>query len=248
MQTKSKVVRSITWPKSRIIGVILLFLTLRLPAADTRSYLVCVSNEKSGTVTIIDGVSDQVITTLAVGKRPRGIHASPDGRLLYVALSGSPITGPPQLDAKGNPIPSEVDEDDVDRSADGIGVVDLGRRKFLRKLPAGSDPEEFAVNRDGTRIYISNEDVATASVLNVADGEVEQIVRVKKEPEGVVLSPDGRFVYVTCETGGEVVVIDTSLNKGVAEFTLGGRPRTVAFLPDGSRAFIPSETTGTLHV
>jgi YVTN family beta-propeller protein len=211
-------------------------------------YLVCVSNERSGDVTILDGADRKLLATVPVGKRPRGIHASPDGRFLYVALSGSPITGPPQLDAKGNPILREVDEDDVDHSADGIGVIDLVGRKFLRKLPAGSDPEEFAVNRDGTRIYISNEDVATASVLNVADGEVEQIVRVKKEPEGVALSPDGRFVYVTCETGGEVVVIDTRLNKGVAEFTVGGRPRTVAFLPDGSRAFIPSETTGTLHV
>src|SRR3954470_16395310 len=190
MQTKSKVVRSITWPKSRIIGVILLFLTLRLPAADTRSYLVCVSNEKSGTVTIIDGVSDQVITTLAVGKRPRGIHASPDGKLLYVALSGSPISGPPQLDAKGNPIFQEEDDERSDHAADGIGVVDLERKAFLRKLPGGSAPEEFAVGKDGNKLYVSNEDVATASVVDVASGRVEQIVRVKKEPEGVAISPD----------------------------------------------------------
>ena len=120
--------------------------------------------------------------------------------------------------------------------------------KFLRKLPAGSDPEEFAVSRDGKTLYISNEDVATASVVNVADGKVEQIVRVKKEPEGVAISPDGKHVYVTCETGGEVVVIDTATNKAVAEFAVGGRPRTVAFLPDGSRAFIPSETAGTVTV
>jgi YVTN family beta-propeller protein len=213
------------------------------------SYWVCVSNERSGDVTIISGADRRVVATVPVGKRPRGIHASPDGRFLYVALSGSPISGRPQLDAKGNPVLSkEEDEENADHSADGIGVVDLGQRKHIKTLPSGSDPEEFAVSKDGTELYISNEDVATASILSLADGRVEQIIRVKNEPEGVALSPDGRFAYVTCETGGEVVVIDTTRRKAVAEFTVGGRPRTVAFLPDGSRAFIPSETEGILTV
>src|SRR4051812_48308274 len=119
--------------------------TLPGPGADTaRPYWVCVSNEKSGDVTILDGVKGEVVATVPVGKRPRGIHASPDGKHLYVALSGSPITGPPQLDAKGNPIFREEKEEEADRSADGIGVVDLARKKFLKKLPSGADPEEFA--------------------------------------------------------------------------------------------------------
>ena len=220
----------------------------RAAASDPGAYRVCVSNERSGDVTVIDGARGKVVATIRAGKRPRGIHAAPDGRTLYVALSGSPITGPPLLDAKGNPILKEEDDEDADHSADGIGVIDLNRLAFVKKLPAGSDPEEFAVSKDGSRLYISNEDVATASVVNVAGGEVEAIVRVKKEPEGVALSPDGSRVFVTCETGGEVVVIDTGPNKGVAEFAVGGRPRTVAFLPDGSRLFIPSETAGTLTV
>ena len=213
-----------------------------------RRYWVCASNERSGDVTVIDGADRRVITTIPVGKRPRGIHPSPDGKSLYVALSGSPILGPPKLDAKGRPIFPEENPDKGDRSADGIGVIDLKLKKFLRKLPAGSDPEEFAVSKDGKRLYASNEDVATASVVSVADGRVEQVVRVKKEPEGVALTPDGRSVYVTCETNGEVVVIDTKTNKAVAEIPVGGRPRTVAFSPDGSRAFIPSETAGTVSV
>src|SRR4051794_35979420 len=67
-------------------------------------YWVCVSNERSGDVTILDGADRSVVATIPVGKRPRGIHASPDGKRLYVALSGSPIAGPPKLDAKGNPL------------------------------------------------------------------------------------------------------------------------------------------------
>jgi YVTN family beta-propeller protein len=210
-------------------------------------YLICVSNEKSGTVSLIDSASNKVIETLPVGKRPRGIHGSRDGKYLYMALSGTPNQGPPQLDGKANPILRD-DSEDADHSADGIGVIDLQQRMFVKKLPCGTDPEQFAVSRDGSQIYVSNEDVGTASVLNVREGKIENVIPVKEEAEGIAFTPDGKFCYVTCETRGEIVVIDTKLKKAVAEFTVKGRPRNVAFLPDGSRAFIPSETTGKIHV
>ena len=226
-----------------------LLANIAVAAEDTStSYWVCVSNERSGDVTILHGPSGQLVATVPVGKRPRGIHASPDGRLLYVALSGSPIQGPPKLDAQGNPIFEEDNEEEADHSADGIGVVDLMELKFVKKLPAGSDPEEFAISKDGQNIYISNEDVATASVLDVESERIEHIIRVKKEPEGVALNHSGSQVYVTCETAGEIVVIDTTTNKAIAEFIVGGRPRTAAFSPDDSRAFIPSETAARVNV
>src|SRR4051812_6638762 len=64
-----------------------------LPAAAAR---VLVTNERSGDVTVIDADSNQVIATIPVGKRPRGIRVSPDGKRAYVAVSGTPISGPPE--------------------------------------------------------------------------------------------------------------------------------------------------------
>ncbi|HEY0548340.1 MAG TPA: hypothetical protein VGF13_01995, partial [Verrucomicrobiae bacterium] len=46
-------------------------------ASDATNFLICVSNERGGTVTIVDGASERVVSTIPVGKRPRGIHASP---------------------------------------------------------------------------------------------------------------------------------------------------------------------------
>src|SRR3954470_15708197 len=76
---------------------------------------VYVTNETSGDLTIINGDTQAILATAPLGKRPRGIQASPDGRSLYVALSGSPPAGP-GVDPKTLPPP--------DRSADGIGEVD----------------------------------------------------------------------------------------------------------------------------
>ena len=213
---------------------------------------VYVSNERSGDITVIDGASFQVIATIPVGKRPRGIHASPDGKTVYVALSGTPIEGPPELDANGNPVfkrdQDDDDEVEADKSADGIGVVDVATRKLTKKIQVGSDPEEFDISRDGTRLYVSNEDVKTASSVNIANGKVEHIVPLGQEPEGVAVAPDGKSLFVTCETGGDVFVIDTATFKVTGQLKVGPRPRSVAFLQGGQLAVVPSESAGNLYV
>lgn len=218
------------------------------------SYQIFVSNEKSDNVTVINGSDFTVAGTIPVGKRPRGLQTSPDGKTVYVALSGTPVKAPPQLDAKGNPIfsgkNSDDDDDDVaaDKAADGVGVVDVAGMKLTTKLNAGSDPEEFALSRDGKRIYISNEDVKTASVINIASAKVETIIPVGLEPEGVATTLDGKQFYVTCEASGEIFVIDTAGYKVVTHFKINGRPRSVDFLPDAAIGFIPSESAGELNI
>ena len=48
---------------------------------------VWVSNERSGSLTVIDSATDRVVSTVAVGGRPRGIQVAPDDRTVYVAVS-----------------------------------------------------------------------------------------------------------------------------------------------------------------
>ena len=174
--------------RAQALGSLLLALAA-LTGRAAQNYQIYVSNEKSGDVTVINGGDNRVIDTIPVGKRPRGIHAGPDGKTIYVALSGTPIAAPPQLDAKGNPIFQKAKDDDdgvkADKSADAIGVVDVVTRTLARKISAGSDPEEFALSKDGTRLYVSNEDFKAASVINIATGKVEHIIPVGQEPEGV---------------------------------------------------------------
>ncbi len=224
-------------------------LFVSLPAA---AYQVYVTNEKSGDVTVIDGGDFKVAATIPVGKRPRGIHLSPDGKIAYVALSGTPIEGPPQIDAHGNPVfdrkKAADDDENADKAADGIGVVNVRTQKLTGKLHAGSDPEEFALSKNGRQIYISNEDTKTASVIDIASGRVQHIIPVGQEPEGVTTTPDGNRFYVTCEAGGDIYVIDAHSFSAVARFKVNGRPRSVAFLSAGGIGFIPSESAGELNV
>src|SRR4051794_22956377 len=144
------------------------------------TYLVYVSNESSGDLTIIDPNQGEAIATVPLGKRPRGIHAY--GGLLYVALSGSPAA-PPGVDESTLPPP--------DRSSDGIGVFDLAQRKVVRKLPAGTDPEQFAIAPGGKLMYVANEDAGGVHIVDLATGNITGTVSTGEQPEGVTFSPDG---------------------------------------------------------
>ena len=187
---------------------------------------VFVTNEGSGDISVIDVAAQKVVTTIPVGKRPRGIRVSPDGSTLYVALSGSPIA-PPGVDESTLPPP--------DKRADGIGVVSVADYKLLRIVKAGSDPEQTAVSQDGSRLFVANEDVGEASVVAVDDGHVLANLKVGGEPEGVEMRPDGQVVYVTSEEDSHVAVIDVTALEVLKTISVGPRPRSTAFLPDSSR-------------
>ena len=133
------------------------------PATLQGSYGVFVTNEASGDLTLIDPATHTAVATIPVGKRPRGITPGPDGARVFVALSGSPPS-PPGVDPSTLPPP--------DKSADGIGVVDVTAQVLVEVLVGGSDPEQLAISPDGTRLYVANEDIGEASVLDVASGRI----------------------------------------------------------------------------
>src|ERR1700728_1785559 len=205
--------------------------------AETSEPRIYVTNEVSGDLSIIDSGNYNVLATIPLGKRPRGIHPSPDHKTIYVALSGSPIAGP-DVDESTLPPP--------DKSADGIGVFDVAQNKVVRIIPGGSDPENFDVSQDGKQLYISNEDEAAVSIVDIASGKVAKSLKLGAQPEGVKVTPDGKHVWVTSEETGTISVLDPVAGKIIATFKVGHRPRSVAFMPDGAHAYVNAENDGTV--
>ena len=203
--------------------------------SETNSPRVFVTNEVSGDMTVIDSGTRGIIATVPLGKRPRGIHASPDGTTIFVALSGTPIAGP-DVDESTLPPP--------DKSADGIGVIDVAQNRVLRIIPGGSDPENFDLSKDGKQIYISNEDISAVSIIDIASAKVLKTIKMGGQPEGVKTSPDGKQVFVTSEEDGTIAVLDPAAGKIITTFKVGHRPRSVAFTPDGLLAYVNAENDG----
>lgn len=208
-------------------------------AAQPTGPRVYVSNEMSGTVSVVDPAAQKVVATITVGKRPRGIRASADGKTVFVALSGSPIAGPGVDESKLPP---------PERQHDGIGVIDVASGQLTRVLKGGTDPEQFVISADGKRLFIANEDAGQTTVLDIATGDTVKTIAVGGEPEGVDLSLDGRFVYVTAEADNQVYVIDAERLEVVKAIEVGARPRSTGFLPNTNRAYVSAENDASVSV
>ena len=138
-------------------------------AAGTELY---VSAEESGEIVVLSADLGTTMARIPVGKRPRGVKVSHDGKLLYVALSGSPRAAPGVDESKLPP---------PDRSADGVGVVDLEKHKLVRTYSSGQDPESFDLSKDGKTGYLGIQDSDKIAVVSIAD---RKIIRVFDTPAG----------------------------------------------------------------
>jgi PQQ-dependent catabolism-associated beta-propeller protein len=176
---------------------------------------IFVSNEKGNSISVINGSTLEVESTVEIGDRPRGIGLSPDGSELYVAVS----------------------------EENKIKVVDPVSLEVLREFEAGSDPETFAVHPNGN-IYISNEDDAKATVFNPKTGEQIAEIKVGLEPEGVAISPDGSRVIVTSESTNMLHVIKAPENVIENNILIGSRPRAATFTKDSKIAYATAEISG----
>ncbi|MBE9539299.1 MAG: beta-propeller fold lactonase family protein [Proteobacteria bacterium] len=200
----------------------------------TAGELAYISNEDSGTISVLDLESLTIVDTIAVGRRPRGIRATRDGKYIFVALSGSPKCPPSMSDA-------DCHAQTTDKSQDGIAMVDARSRQKVRVFPGGSDPEQFDLSRDEKYLFISNEDAGVASVVDIASAKLIAEVPVGDEPEGVRVSPDGSVVLVTSEEEHSVSVLDGQSFALLHTFDVGLRPRDLIFSHDYSLLFVSSE-------
>ncbi len=191
---------------------LLLALALDSAAATGRIF---VSNEKGDSVSVIDTQTNQVIKTIAVGKRPRGVGLAPDGSAVYVAISGE----------------------------NHIAVIDPNSLEVTGQFPSGDDPEAFAVHKNGN-IYISNENDAKASVYDPHTGKLIAEIEVGIEPEGVAISPDGTSAIVTSESTNMLHIIAIPEHTVINSILVGARPRSATFSADGKLAYATSEIGG----
>jgi YVTN family beta-propeller protein len=207
------------------------------PAHAARAY---VSNEDDGSVSVVDTQRLETVATIPVGKRPRGMVLSRDGKQLYVVVSGLTKCPPSFSDEQCAKLPR-------DPKADGIAIVDTAGLRVSRVLKGVTDPERVELSRDEHSLYVTDEDAAHLSVIDIARGKLVSNVVVGHEPEGVRLAPNGQWLLVTSESENNVAIIDAATHKVLHTVLVGNRPRDIAFSTDSSIAYVTGENDASVY-
>ena len=170
-------------------------------------------------VTAIDTIVHENVGTIdqrfGIGKLPRAVAFSPNGKRAYV----------------------------VNTTDESVSVVTVRFNEVIkREIGPGNDiirvgdlPFDVAVTLDGKRAYVSNQFDDTISVIDVDTKSptfhtVVDTIPVGAKPTGVAVTPDGTKVYVGhltqqgTETSAMLTIIDVATNQVL---------KTIEFQPQG---------------
>src|SRR5580658_171093 len=139
------------WPRFVLAACVLMAFN-----GEASAFTAYVSNERSNTVSVIDTNKWEVVKTIKVGQRPRGIALTKDQKYVLVA----------------------VGDDDT------IQMIDTGTNEIAGTLPSGPDPELFVEDPAGKLLYVANEDDNTVTIIDIAKRVRVGEVQVGVEPEG----------------------------------------------------------------
>ena len=129
-----------------------------------------VASEKSGTISVIDIVSDEVVHDIKVGGRPRGSAISKDGKILYVS----------------------------DQPNNKLLILNLEQLIVTGQINLGESPEGVSASPDGKWVIAASEITNSVNFVSAASGKKIFSVRTKgKNPEHAVFTPDSKLVFVS---------------------------------------------------
>ncbi len=213
--------------------------------AATPTNVAYVTNQGAG-ISVIDLATINAGRVIAVGRDPRGLGITPDGRTLVTA-----------------------------NQADGdVSVVDTESGRTVKRIAVGKNAEFVRVGPDGRYAYVTYEpsstgkppgkgeaaaqgkaddaaEAAEIAVIDLQKLEVASRLRASLETEGMEFSPDGRLLVVANEGDDTVVVYDLESAQAVRSIDVtayGKRPRGVKVSPDGSTYLVTLESSDNVLV
>ena len=227
---------------TRIATLICVGLVSTLQAvAEVPDAVAYVTNQGGG-VTVLNARTLKPVAEIAVGKDPRGLAVTPDGRWLLTANQGS---------------------------AD-VSVVDTATRKESKRIAVGRNVEFMRISPDGHRAFVTyepssaggppgksaapqkdDEDEAPAEVaiIDLTQWAVVGRIKAARETEAIEFSPDGKLLLVANEGDNTVGVYDLSTLKQIRSVDVapfGNRPRGIKIAPDGKTYVVTLENSNNL--
>ena len=177
-----------------------------------------VTNQFSSNIGVIDLGTNTQVATIPVSGDPFRVRLSPDGSSLFVT---------------GN--------------ADSLFIIDVQSREVTGRLGIGLDANGLAIERTGSRLYVSNQSDGTISEVDLTNNTVARTITVGGHPQELVLSPGGTLLFVADETGSiQIWSLRGGQKRG--DITVPGGAFAMAVSPDWRQLYVTSAQGGAVYL
>jgi YVTN family beta-propeller protein len=200
----------------RLATLLLVVASASAAQADGRDKLLLVVNRAEDKVSVFkaDGPTLTLIKALPVGKTPREVCVSPDGKRAYVSAQEGHLVTALDLD-----------------------TLTVGSTFTAPNLKS---PDGCVVSPDSKKLYVVSMGSNALFAIDAADGRVlKEIPLPLKVPRRVVYTPDAKRLFVGCNQTPEIAVIDAATDTTARTFKVGNEARGgLAFSADGATFYV----------
>lgn len=129
-----------------------------------------------------------------------------------------------------------------------LAHIDSTSNTVTATVPVARQPENVAVSRDGSKVYVTTLGGGTVEVISTATNTKVDSIRVGDSAHDVAVSPDGNTVYVSGSTGTSNHITVIRSDGTMTVFTTGGYVGDIEVSPDGSRIYAANPVTDDVYV
>jgi YVTN family beta-propeller protein len=239
-------------------------LAFLLAGTAARANVVVVLNSRDASVSLLDQANHAEIGTIAVGKEPHHLMATPDNKSLIVgSATGNelvfldPKTGQIQNRVKNILDPYQIgftpDQKWFVSNALRLDHVDIYRYDgknltLAKRLPLAKLPSHMAFSADSKLVFITQQGSNQISAIDLESQQVQWTIPVGKLPAGIVVTPDDKYLLVGIMGSDYVEVIDWRARKTVKKIKVGEGAHNFRAMGDQRHIFVSSRVSDTISI
>jgi YVTN family beta-propeller protein len=219
-----------------------------------------VLNSDDDSLSVIDSSTYREISRTHIGRGPHHLIATPDGRTLIVAMSGSNelvlidrATGvEKQRITASDPYQIGFSPDGkwfvaASIRLDRIDIYDAATYQLVHRLPAATMPSHIAFSHDSSAVFVTLQGTGSLISIDLASGKINWTEPVGPTPAGIITRPSGTLL-VGVMGSDYIAEVDPTDGKIVRKITTGNGAHNFLAAPDGKTLYVTNRVAGTISV
>jgi YVTN family beta-propeller protein len=189
---------------------------------DPDDHFVIVAHMHGNQTDLVDTRTNQVAATISDTPGVEGVEYVPEGKKIYTSNSGDST----------------------------IGVIDITRRKVIKKLKTEAKPDGSTYAAAFHKLYVSDERGKAEAIVDVRTDTIIKTLHFDSETGMPQYDPVAKLVYVNLQDIDRFAVIDPQDDRVVAQYPVAGcrGNHGMALAPQQRRAFLVCEENNLLAV